>query len=41
MEAGSVESETDYSDAKSLLEWNDERAAKFAAAEKKMKRRGS
>jgi hypothetical protein len=36
-------SNSNYSDAKSLLEWDDERAAEFAAAEekKKKKRRGS
>lgn len=36
-------SDSNYSDAKSLLEWDDERAAEFAAAEKnkKKKRRGS
>jgi hypothetical protein len=30
-------SDSNYSDAKSLLEWDDERAAGFAAAEKKKK----
>ena len=38
-------SDSSYSDAKSLLEWDDERAAEFAAAgrkkKKKKKRRGS
>ena len=28
-------SDSDYSDAESLLEWDDERAAEFVAAEKK------
>jgi hypothetical protein len=31
--------DSSYSDAKSLLEWNDERAAEFAAVEKKKRRR--
>jgi hypothetical protein len=31
-------SDSRYSDAKSLLDWDDERAAKFAAAEKKRKK---
>ena len=30
-------SDSNYSDAKSLLEWDDERAARFAAAEEKKK----
>ena len=36
-------SDSSYSDAKSPLEWDDERAAEFAAAEKKKEegRRGS
>jgi hypothetical protein len=33
-----VEHFCNYSDAKSLLEWDDERAAEFAAAEKKKKK---
>jgi hypothetical protein len=32
-------SDSNYSDAKSLLEWDDERAAEFAAAEKKKKKK--
>lgn len=32
-------SDLDYSDAESLLEWDDERAAEFVAAEKKRKGR--
>jgi hypothetical protein len=32
-----IAGDSNYSDAKSLLEWNDERAAEFAAAEKKKK----
>jgi hypothetical protein len=31
-------SDSNYSDAESLLEWDDERAAEFAAAEKKKKK---
>jgi hypothetical protein len=35
-------SDSNYSDTKLLLEWDDEQAAEFAAAEKKKKkRRGS
>jgi hypothetical protein len=32
-------SDSNYSDAKSLLVWGDERAAEFAAAEKKQKKK--
>ena len=32
-------SDSNYSDAESLLEWDDERAAEFAAPEKKRKRK--
>jgi hypothetical protein len=32
-------SDSNYSNAKSLLEWDDERAAKFVAADKKKKRK--
>ena len=32
-------SDSNYSDAKSLLEWDDEQAAEFAAAEKKKKKK--
>ena len=32
-------SDSNYSDVKSLLEWDDEQAAEFAAAEKKKKKK--
>jgi hypothetical protein len=32
-------SDSNYSDTESLLEWDDERAAEFVAAEKKKRRR--
>jgi hypothetical protein len=32
-------SDSNYSDAKSLLEWDDERAARFAAAEEEKKKK--